>query len=206
MKESIYERFISKIYDPFLRGAEKKYLEHRRNRLIAGLRGHVLDVGSGTGVNFPHFHKDSNVTAVEPSPSMAARAVKKYEDVEHIQLHVGGIGQEHIDNMFEEESLDAIVCTLVLCTIPDPDHALKLFYRWLKPTGKLIILEHIRAEDRMAAKIQDWATPLWRTVALGCHLNRPTDIMIKESGFIPLSEEKFNLVFPFYEASFTKQI
>jgi SAM-dependent methyltransferase len=110
---------------------------------------------------------------------MMPRAEKKKEVLlfpNKITLLNIGCGYPEMEKLIEPDSLDAVVCTLVLCTIPDPARALKNFMRWLKPGGKLLILEHIRSHNPSNGKLQDLLNPMWRKVADGCHLNRPTDL------------------------------
>jgi ubiquinone/menaquinone biosynthesis C-methylase UbiE len=121
-----------------------------------------------------------------------------------IDLHNIGCGYEEMKRLMASGSIDVIVCTLVLCTIPKPDEALENFMKWLKPGGRLLVLEHIRSHKHSAGKMQDFLTPAWEKVAEGCQLNRPTDKMILEAGFQLLREDHFKIGIPFYEAEFQK--
>ena len=111
-----------------------------------------------------------------------------------------------MENLISPESLDYVVCTLVLCTIPDPVKAIHNFDKWLKPGGGLIILEHIRAHNHIAAKFQDFINPVWEKFAEGCQLNRATDLILKESGLTLVREERFKILIPFYEAQYIKPL
>ena len=115
------------------------------------------------------------------------------------------VARPALEALFEPQSLDYVVCTLVLCTIPDPIAAVGQFKKWLKPEGKLIVLEHIRAEKRLSAGVQDFINPLWKKVAGGCHLNRATHKMIPEQGFLLEREEHFKVGIPFYEAVYIRR-
>lgn len=190
-------------YDRFMFFIEKAYLKKRRARLLSGLSGKILEVGVGTGTNFQHYSKEVELIGIEPSPYMMPRAEKKREVLlfpNRITLLEIGCGYSEMEKLIEPASLNAIVCTLVLCTLPDPSRALENFMKWLKPGGKLVILEHIRSHNAVRGKFQDIINPLWMRVADGCHLNRATDRLLGASGFQLLREERFNIGIPFYEA------
>lgn len=190
-------------YDSCMQHIEEPYLRHRRARLVRGLQGKILEVGVGTGVNFEHYSTEAQVIGIEPSEQMLQQARLKLERAPaaaNITLHTIGCGDPALETMFEPQSLDYVVCTLVLCTIPDPLTAVRQFKKWLKPGGKLIVLEHIRSEKRLSAGVQDFVNPLWKKVAGGCHLNRATDKMIPAEGFILEQQAYFKIGIPFYEA------
>lgn len=195
------------MYDRFMNSTEKTHLRSRRARLLSGLSGKVLEVGVGTGVNFEHYSEDIELIGIEPSPYMIPRAKKKRDVLlfpNKITLLNIGCGYEEMEKLFEPGSLDAVVCTLVLCTVPDPSKALKNFMKWLKPGGKLVILEHIRSHNPSRGKIQDILNPVWEKVADGCQLNRPTDQLLSGSGFQLVMEERFKIGIPFYEAVYIR--
>ncbi|MEN0004378.1 MAG: hypothetical protein AAF798_09550 [Bacteroidota bacterium] len=89
---------------------------------------------------------------------------------------------------------------VVLCTIPDAVVAIQQIRHWLSPKGELIVLEHIRAQRNWVALSQKVVTPLWKQLAQGCHLDRPTDHSLKANGFEAIKEEYFNAGVPFYAA------
>lgn len=203
----LYKRIFGAVYDRFMNSTEKTHLRSRRARLLSGLSGKVLEVGVGTGVNFEHYSEDIELIGIEPSPYMIPRAKKKRDVLlfpNKITLLNIGCGYEEMEKLFEPGSLDAVVCTLVLCTVPDPSKALKNFMKWLKPGGKLVILEHIRSHNPSRGKIQDILNPVWEKVADGCQLNRPTDQLLSGSGFQLVMEERFKIGIPFYEAVYIR--
>ncbi len=194
-------------YDNFMYLLEKLYLKQRRSRLISGLSGNILEIGVGTGVNFEHYSNDIQLIGIEPSPHMMPYAEKRREVLlfpNRITLHSIGCGYPEMEQLVLPESLDAVVCTLVLCTIPEPEKALRNYMKWLKPGGKLVILEHIKSHRHLAGKLQDFLNPLWSKMAEGCQLNRPTDKLLAQSGFQLLREERFTVFLPFYEAEYVK--
>lgn len=204
LKSFLYGLF----YDGFMFFPEKLYLGKRRRKLISGLKGRILEVGVGTGVNFSFYNDQVVVTGIEPSETMLSRATEKRKRLKltnRIGLLHTGCGLPEMQQMVEENSLDAVICTLVLCTIPEPEKAIAQFKKWLKPGSQLVIMEHIRAHTHFYGKIQDAANPYWSKFADGCQLNRSTDTMLSKAGFQLQYETRFNMVLPFYEAVYVKQ-
>lgn len=203
LKSFLYGLF----YDGFMFFPEKFYLGRRRKKLISGLKGWVLEVGVGTGVNFSFYNDQVVVTGIEPSETMLSRATKKRKSLKltnRIELFHTGCGLPEMQQLVEENTLDAVICTLVLCTIPEPEQAIAQFKKWLKPGGRLVIMEHIRAHTHFYGKLQDAANPYWSKFADGCQLNRSTDIILSKAGFQLQYETRFNMVLPFYEAVYVK--
>ncbi len=202
-----YSKNFSQLYDEVMYLPDKIFLKFRRKRLLSGLSGKILEVGVGTGTNFQHYNNDTEVIGIEPSPYMFTKAENRKNRLpfpNRFTLHNIGCGYSEMQGLIQPESLDAVVCTLVLCTVPEPQKALTNFMKWLKPGGRLIILEHVRAHHRVGIKAQNLLNPAWERLAEGCQLNRPTDILLAESGFQLVREEYFWLGLPFYEAEFKK--
>jgi len=182
---------------------ETAYLRNRRAALISKIKGKVLEVGVGTGINFAHYQDSVEVIGIEPSPWMIRQAIQRKSTCypnQNIRLYAYGCGDESLNQLFYENSFDVVICTLVLCTIPDPASAIQDFKRWLKPGGQLIVLEHIRSHHPFIAKIHYFFRPLWATIADGCQLNRATDKLLVESGLRPLQQEWFKTYLPFFDA------
>lgn len=171
--------------------SSEQSLEENRRQLISHLEGKVLEVGVGTGVNFRYFHEKAEIIAIEPSGPMLKKAIRKIPAGKQIELHNLGVNDPEVEKLIPENSLDAVVCTLVLCTIPQPEIALEKFKKWLKQDGELVILEHIRSKHHWHGRMQDWVNPIWKAVGEGCNLNRNTDQMIKAAGFVSVKEEYF---------------
>jgi SAM-dependent methyltransferase len=205
----VYKRIFGAIYDPVMYSIEKAYLNRRRARLLSGLSGTVFEVGVGTGTNFEYYNENVKLIGIDPSPYMLTRAEKNKEAIrfpDKFTLLNTGCSYDEMEKLFLPDSLDAVVCTLVLCTIPDPSRALKNFMKWLKPGGKLVILEHIRSHNPSKGKFQDFLNPLWKMVADGCHLNRPTDKLLAGLGFQLVREERFSIGISFYEAEYIRPL
>lgn len=202
-----HSKIFSQLYDEIMYLPDTIFLKFRRKRLLKELSGTVLEVGVGTGTNFRHYSNNATIIGIEPSPYMFAKAKKRKASLpfpNRFILHNIGCGYPEMKDLIEPESLDAVVCTLVLCTIPEPEQAISNFMKWLKPGGQLILLEHIRAHHRMGAKLQHLFNPMWEKMAEGCQLNRATDILLAESRFKLVREKYFWLGMPFYEAEFRK--
>ena len=198
-----YDQLVAKNYDRFMNTLEANHLQMIRERLLAPLEGNIFEIGAGTGINFPRYSFNANVVAIEPDPFMANLAKAKLKE-ENIQANIS-IKECTIEAFTaEKNSFDSIICTLVLCTIPKPKHALQKLRALLKTDGQLLLLEHIRPKAFWKAKLYDVATPIWKCCAQGCHLNRPTDEWIKEAGFQPINDQYFDYKIPFYEGVFKR--
>lgn len=174
-----------------------------RKELVGNLEGAVLEVGSGTGINFEHYNSKAQVIALEPSSFMLEKSRAKLSEKTQITTCNMGVEDKRLDSLIENNSLDYIICTLVLCTIPDQNLAFDKFKKWLKPTGKLIVLEHIHAQNKPGRLLYNIANPFWKIFGDGCNLNRDTDLSIKKAGFSVESEYYFKRSLDFYQAVFT---
>jgi SAM-dependent methyltransferase len=161
-----------------------------RAGLLSGLAGDVIEVGAGDGLNFAFYPPEVvRVTAVEPEPSLRARASE-----------VAGERVEVVDGTAEalpvaDASADAVVACLVLCSVEDQDRALGEITRVLKPGGVLRFYEHVVAENRAGAGVQQVLdrSGLWPTLAAGCHLTRDTRAAIVRNGFTLQDERRFSV-------------
>ena len=169
------------IYDRFTARTEAAGLAKRREDLLAGARGRVLEIGAGTGANLP-FYRDSvqTLTLAEPERPMAKRLARRVA------------GQRRAINMveapaerlpFPDASFDTVVVTLVLCTVSDLARALAEIRRVLAPGGRLLFLEHVRSDDARIARWQDRLNGVNRIIAHGCNCNRQTLDAIAAAGF-----------------------
>ena len=177
MKAYLYDKLMSKV--------EKKMLHKERNILLKNIEGKVIEFGAGTGVNF-EFYSKHQVTAVEPDETLSLEAKKKIGG-KNIKI-ISASGE---DLPFDDNTFDTVVITLALCTIPNPDKALKEAKRVCKPNGKLLVLEHIKNEKKFLFFLQNILTPAWKIFAMGCHLNRDTLYTIKVNNFEKISLKYF---------------
>lgn len=152
-----------------------------RARVAAGLTGEVLEVGFGSGLNVPHYPPDiDHVLAVDPA--MVGRKLAA-ERVAASPVPVQYVGLDGESLPVDSKSVDHVLITWTMCTIPNVDNALGEILRVLRPGGEMHFAEHGLSPDPKVAKWQDRLTPFQRRVAGGCHLNRPIDGLIEEAGF-----------------------
>ena len=154
----------------------------QREKIVHRAYGDVLEIGFGGGLNLPYYDRDNvrRVFGLEPSAGMRRSAEPMLEasdiDVELIDLP----GEEiPLDN----NSVDSILVTFTLCTIPDAVAALRGMRRVLKPDGHLFFCEHGKAPDRSVRRWQDRLNPAWRRLSGGCNMNRDIPALLKEGGF-----------------------
>ncbi len=177
MKAYLYDKLMSKV--------EKMMLHKERGILLKNIEGRVIEFGAGTGVNFD-FYSKNRVTAIEPDKVLSIEAKKK---IEGKSIEIVSASAE--DLPFDDNTFDTVVITLALCTIPNPDKALKEAKRVCKPNGKLLILEHIKNENKILFFLQNILTPTWKIFAMGCHLNRDTLNTIETNNFEKVSLKYF---------------
>ncbi len=153
-----------------------------REKVVRLARGRVLEVGIGTGINLPLYdpQKVEFVWGLEPSASMRRKA-RHNADRSPVPVTWLDLPGEQIP--LEDESVDTVLLTFTLCTIPDWRLALRQMHRVLKHDGRLVFCEHGRAPDMAVSKWQDRLTPVWKPLAGGCHLNRPIRHYIEQGGF-----------------------
>jgi ubiquinone/menaquinone biosynthesis C-methylase UbiE len=176
---SVYGRIFAALYDRMLAGTEKAGLADRRHALLASARGRVLEIGAGTGANLDHYPAAvTELVLTEPEEPMARRLEGKLAAAGAARR--GEVVRAPAESLpFPDDSFDTAVCTLVLCTVSDPEAALKELDRVLKPGGRLLFIEHVRSDDPGVAKWQDRLTPFWRRCGHGCNPNRATPEMIR---------------------------
>ena len=195
-----YNKVFSAAYDPFMSVVEKNALSGRRQALLGNLSGKILELGCGTGINFEFYPASAEVLAIEPSDAMRLQALEKLQKEKfaaHIRVESWLLEDERLAAEHPAGSFDAAVCTLVLCTVPDPAGTLALLHRLLKPGGKLIVLEHVRSKSGFGQTVQNLMNPFWRHLAEGCQLNRDTQATITAAGFTEQSHDEFDYGLPF---------
>ncbi len=186
----LYNSVFAKFYDPFMKGFEKR-IRKNRLELLKDVGGEVLEIGSGTGINFGLYNPGINLTAIEPSQAMIDVSTAKNCDCNKIRLLKTSITDPLLFNELKESSFDYILSTLVLCTIDRPEIAIKNYGKLLKPDGRLLVLEHIHSTKPLHKKLQNIANPFWKAFSEGCNLNRNTDQMLIQNGFVPVQSEYF---------------
>jgi SAM-dependent methyltransferase len=168
------------LYDPVMGLVDRAGMAERRRRLVADATGEVVEVGGGTGRNLAHYRGVARVVVLEPDPAMRAKLLARVPAAAvAVEVHESGIE----DSTLPDDFADTVVASLVLCTVDSQPEALAAIKRILKPTGRLLFLEHVRSPG-LRGRVQSAVTPVWRrTAGAGCHLDRPTLDAIRAAGF-----------------------
>jgi len=176
--DATWGRAFSALYDRGLKATEEGGLRQMRRELLTQASGRTIDLGAGTGVNLDLYPEAvSELVMAEPDPHMLKQL--RVKAVGRGGVEISGASAEELP--FADDSFDTAVFTLVLCTVPNPAAALSEAARVLKPGGKLLFIEHVRASGADLAGWQDRFEKPWRFLADGCHCNRDTVAMIEES-------------------------
>jgi ubiquinone/menaquinone biosynthesis C-methylase UbiE len=155
----------------------------QREKIVPRATGDVLEIGFGSGLNLPYYdrRKVRRVWGLEPSAGMrrlARKAIARHAlEVELIDLP----GEEI---PLDDDSVDTVLVTYTLCTIPEVAEALRGMRRVLKPRGRLLFCEHGKAPDSNVRKWQDRLNPAWKKIAGGCNMNREIVAHLEEAGFL----------------------
>jgi ubiquinone/menaquinone biosynthesis C-methylase UbiE len=159
----------------------QKNLAAYRSRVVPAAEGRVLEIGIGSGFNLPYYSSNvRQVIGLDPSPKLLAMARR-----------VSGAGSRPVELVegsaeaipLESATVDTVVTTWTLCSIPDATRALQEMRRVLKPSGHLLFVEHGRSPDPDVVRWQDRLTPVWKCLGGGCHLNRAIGSLIEDVGF-----------------------
>ncbi len=157
-------------------------IDRQRQKVVPQARGEVLEIGFGSGLNLPHYRREqiSRLWALEPSAEMRALAAPRVAAA-GLNLHWLDLPGEALP--LPDRSVDCVVMTYTLCTIPDATAALAQLRRVLRPAGQLLFCEHGAAPDADVRRWQDRLDGLWGKLAGGCHLNRDMQTLIASAGF-----------------------
>ena len=176
---------MAAVYERSCMAAEKAGLSGWRARLLSTLEGSVLEVGAGTGLNLPHYPKAvTRLVLSEPDKHM--RSALKRKRGAQLDKGVEVVGGSLDGLPMDDASFDAVVATLVLCSVADPARALAEIHRVLRPGGQYLFLEHVAADPHQEPGRYKWQgriEPLWKRAMDNCHLRRQTDRYIREAGF-----------------------
>lgn len=179
-------------------GAGERFLigDDMRRSLASELRGEVLELGTGTGATLRHLDWTSgrvtSFTATDISPGMIDQARQRGE------ISGRPVTFREVDASdlpFPDASFDTVTTSLMLCTVPDPERTLREMSRVTRPDGRIVILEHVRAPNPILAFLQKVLTPM-QVRRMGCHLDRPTDQLVRKMGFqIERHDKRFLSIF-----------
>ncbi|QKQ74622.1 class I SAM-dependent methyltransferase [Nostoc sp. TCL240-02] len=171
-----------------------KIVGDRKRSLFANLQGKVLEIGPGTGPNLPYYPKDIHWIGIEPNPHMHSYLRKQAKKLGlNIDLRIGNA--EWLDA--EDNSIDTVVSTLVLCSVPNIDYTLQAILRVLKPGGRFLFIEHVAAtKGTVLRQVQSAIRPIWKVIGDGCHPDRETLIALENAGFASVNFERFDAQLP----------
>ncbi len=179
--EHRWDSVFAALYDRIMRRGEARTMGRRRSALVANARGRTLEIGAGTGSNIPFYPGGlEELILAEPFEPMRRRL--------ELKLGRSGKSARTLDASaeaipLEEESVDTVVSTLVLCTVDFPDLALGEVARVLRPEGQFLFVEHVRSRSPRVARWQDRLETPWRHFGAGCRCNRDTIASIAAAGF-----------------------
>jgi ubiquinone/menaquinone biosynthesis C-methylase UbiE len=175
-------RLFAALYDTVGKGSEAAGMREDRRQLLAGSEGATIEIGAGTGLNLEHYPDAvTRLVLAEPDRHMRRRLGRRVDALGRT-AEVIDASAERLP--FPDAAFDTAVVTLVLCSVPDQEVALAEIARVLKPSGRLLFIEHVRSDDPKLAKWQDRIRPLYNLV--GCNPNRETLAAIEAS---PLTVE-----------------
>ena len=175
-RDHVYPRIVKALGDP-------PPIHSVRQRIVRWAEGKVLEIGAGPGVNFAHYDpaKVSKIYALEPNPQMVRLAEGPRSTRGDLDIEFLGLPGERIP--LEDDSVDTVLSTFTLCTIPGVLEALRGVERVLKPEGKLIFFEHGVAPEPRIRRWQERTEPLTRWLFEGCHVTRDIPSLLEQSGF-----------------------
>ncbi|MGB7441520.1 MAG: class I SAM-dependent methyltransferase [Coleofasciculaceae cyanobacterium] len=169
-------------------------MSDRKCELFADLHGKVLEIGPGTGSNLRYYPRDIHWTGIEPNTYMYPYLQQEAERL-GLDINIKSKTAERLDA--KDNSIDAVISTLVLCSVDNLSTMLQEILRVLKPGGQFFFLEHVAAPQRTGLRrIQNWIQPLWTVVGDGCHPNRETGIALENAGFERVDYQHFRANVP----------
>ncbi|MFF5992632.1 class I SAM-dependent methyltransferase [Prauserella flavalba] len=179
---TVHHPIFARFYSRLSRALERGGMAEHRQALLAGLSGTVLEVGAGNGLNFAHYPGTvDRVIAVEPEPHLRQLAESESRKAAVPVEVVDGVAERL---PVEDGSADAVVASLVLCSVPDQAVALREIHRALVAGGKLRFLEHVKADTPAMVRVQRLLdATFWPRMAGGCHAGRDTAAAIEDAGF-----------------------
>lgn len=179
-------------------GCSANAFSYMRRRMIPRAEGIVVEVGFGSGLNLPYYDpaRVERLVGVDPDGTMLGLAGPRSRS---LPFHVECLRASGESLPLADAFADTVVVTYAFCTIPDPDAALTEIRRILKPTGRLIFIEHGQAEGPRCRRWQVRLNGLWGRLAGGCHLTRNPLDLIRGAGFRLIEEERARFPLPFWQ-------
>lgn len=177
---SFLDKAFARLYPKIIKSSEDKWLRELRAQLLAGASGDLVEIGAGTGLNLPHYGPAvTSVTLTEMSEHMIETLTKEVArhrpDAKVLQAPAERLP-------LPDASADVVVCTLVLCSVRDPDRAVDEMRRILRPGGRVLLIEHVAGTGRLL-RFQRRLDPITKTFGRGCHTSRNTRATLARAGF-----------------------
>lgn len=177
-RQTWWARGFALLYDPFLWLGEHAGMKRHRGALLGHAHGRVLEIGAGTGLNVPHYPEGlSELILAEPDAAMCRRLARRADG----RATVVPAPADALP--LADGSVDTVVSTFVLCTVEDPQAALREVRRVLRPGGQLLLIEHVLADARWLASLQRTLRRPWSGFARGCRCDQPTPELLRAAGF-----------------------
>lgn len=187
---SLYSRYIGPKFVSCLCSMDDITAE--REMVIPSARGVVLEIGMGPGLNLPFYNPDqvSKVIGVDPNDAFLHLGERRHQS-SPVPLEIIRSPAERLP--LKEASIDTAVITYTLCSVDDPEQALREVRRVLKPDGQVLFLEHGLSPEMDVARWQHRLNPIWRSLAVGCNLTRPVAELLRKAGFSIKDMEEYYL-------------
>ncbi len=166
-----------------------------KRSLLGNLQGRVLEIGPGSGLNLSYYPKDIHWIGVELNPFTQTYLQEEAQQLglKHIDFRTGSA--EQLD--LEDNSIDAVVSTYVLCAVTNLTESLQEILRVLKPGGHFLFIEHVAAKEATwTRRLQGWVRPVWKVVFDGCHPDRETGLALQNAGFKQVHYQQFQVAIP----------
>lgn len=180
MPTTVGQQIHERLFEVSLRWLDLRGFRRIRREICGDVEGRVLEIGAGSGANLPHYgDRITTLTLVEPDEARTDRMHARSPRPSDVELAV--TGAERLP--FPDGTFDAVVCTLVLCSVDDLDATLAEVRRVLRPGGTLRFAEHVRSDDPQEARRQDRRSGVWRRCTGGCNPNLDTVRAIQDAGF-----------------------
>ena len=191
--KGIYKRFFARSLASGDRFQDRLYGD-RKQRLFEHIEGHILEIGAGTGVNLAFLPDSAQWTGLEPNPYMHQFIYNKARELNRSVVVKHGYAEKL---PFNDAVFDAVISTLVLCSVTNQAQALAEIHRVLKPGGTLYFIEHVIApEGTLLRQLQRVLRPAWQLFADGCRPDRNTSQWLEKAGFAQVDIEPFTTAFP----------
>jgi len=183
---NIYEKYVLPKFLNF--ACNTKPMRYQREKVVPLAKGNILEVGIGSGLNLPFYNisKVKKIWGLDPSEELNEMA-RKISSTSSMEVEFLLAGAEQIP--LPDNSIDTVLITYTICTIPEIDFAMKEMKRVLRPDGEMIFCEHGKAPDENIVKWQNKINPYWNVIGGGCNINRDIPRLIESAGFLIKSLE-----------------